>query len=225
MKTDERLQKDVMEELRWEPSLHASEIGVAVKDGVVTLTGEVDNYMLKMTTERATKRVKGVKVVVQEVKVNPSFAKQHTDAQIGQAIASAFEWHSEIPQEKLHVKVQDGWVTLDGEVDWNYQRQAAERTIETLKGIRGVSNLIIVRARVVVQDVQHKIVDAFKRNAVLDAQRIRVETNGNKVILRGKVHSWSERKEAEDAAWSAPGVLAVEDNLSVEDDQMVSDTF
>jgi len=217
MKTDEQIQKDVMEELRWEPSLHASEIGVAVKEGAVTLTGEVENYLLKLATERAAKRVKGVKVVVQEVKVNPYIGKQHTDVQIGQAIISALEWHSEVPQAKLSVKVQDGWVTLEGEVDWNYQRRAAEQTIEALKGVRGVTNLIRVKSSAVAQDVKYKILDALRRNAILEAQQIKVEADGSKVVLKGKVHSWTERKEAEEAAWAAPGVISVEDELIVSD--------
>lgn len=206
-----------MEELRWEPSLHASEIGVAVKEGAVTLTGEVENYLLKLATERAAKRVKGVKVVVQEVKVNPYIGKQHTDVQIGQAIISALEWHSEVPQAKLSVKVQDGWVTLEGEVDWNYQRRAAEQTIEALKGVRGVTNLIRVKSSAVAQDVKYKILDALRRNAILEAQQIKVEADGSKVVLKGKVHSWTERKEAEEAAWAAPGVISVEDELIVSD--------
>lgn len=206
-----------MEELRWEPSLHASEIGVAVKEGAVTLTGEVENYLLKLATERAAKRVKGVKVVVQEVKVNPYIGKQHTDVQIGQAIISALEWHSEVPQAKLSVKVQDGWVTLEGEVDWNYQRRAAEQTIEALKGVRGVTNLIRVKSSAVAQDVKYKILDALRRNAILEAQQIKVEADGSRVVLKGKVHSWTERKEAEEAAWAAPGVISVEDELIVSD--------
>lgn len=215
MKTDERLQEDVMDELRWEPMLHACEIGVAVKDGVVSLTGEVDSYALKLATERAAKRVLGVKVVAQEVTVKPTFGSKFTDEAIGHAIVRAFEWHTEIPHDKLNVKVQQGWVTLEGQVDWNYQRSAAERAIESLTGVRGVTNLIRVKSHIVAQDVRDKIMKALKRSAVVEAQQIKVETNGNKVILRGNVHSWAERKAAENAAWSAPGVMAVEDDLVV----------
>ncbi|GAB4033812.1 BON domain-containing protein [Spirosoma jeollabukense] len=214
MKTDETLQKDVMSELRWEPVLNAAEIGVAVKDGVVTLTGEVDNYLMKMAAERAAKRVKGVTVVTQEITVNSVFGG-HSDEEIGQAILRSFDWHSQVPQSMIKVKVQRGWVTLEGEVDWNYQSQAAERAVETISGVKGVSNLIRVKPQVIAQDVNLKIIDALKRNAVVEAQQIKVETNGNKVILRGKVHSWAERKEVENAVWSAPGVLIVEDDLVV----------
>ncbi|GAB4048954.1 BON domain-containing protein [Spirosoma litoris] len=214
MKTDKTLQNDVMEELRWEPVLNATEIGVAVKDGVVTLSGEVDNYMMKMAAERATKRVKGVTVVAQEITVKSILSGQ-SDEQIGQAISRSFDWHTQVPQDLVQAKVQHGWVTLEGEVDWNYQRQAAERSVETLSGVKGVSNLIRVKPKVVAKDVNVKIVDALKRNAVVEAQQIKVETNGNKVILRGKVHSWAERKEVENAVWAAPGVMAIEDDLVV----------
>ncbi|GAB4020187.1 BON domain-containing protein [Spirosoma koreense] len=214
MKTDETLQKDVMDELRWEPILHATEIGVAVKEGVVTLSGEVDSYGMKMAAEHAAKRVKGVKVVVQKVVVKPAL-DGHSDEQIGQAILRSFGWHSQVPQDMIQVKVQNGWVTLVGEVDWNYQLQAAERAVETISGVKGVSNLISVKPKVTAQDVAEKITDALKRNAAIEAQEIKVETNGNKVILRGKVHSWVERREIENAVWSAPGVLSIEDDLVV----------
>lgn len=215
MKTDEMLQKDVMDELRWEPVLHANEIGVAVKKGVVTLTGEVDNYAMKMATERAVKRVQGVEVVAQEVTVKSLFGAGHTDEHIGQAIVRSFEWHSELSHDNLDTKVQHGWVTLEGKVDWNYQRQAAERAVESLIGVKGVTNLIQVKPRVVAQDVKSKIEKAFSRSAVLEAQHIKVETNGTKVTLSGKVHTWAERREAERAAWAALGVTTVEDNLVV----------
>ncbi|QIP15130.1 BON domain-containing protein [Spirosoma aureum] len=215
MKTDETLQKDVMSELRWEPVLNAAEIGVAVKNGVVTLTGEVNNYLMKMAAERAAKRVTGVMVVAQEITVKPIDSEQHGDEQIGQAIIRSFGWHSQVPQDLIQVKVQHGWVTLEGEVEWNYQLQAAERAVETISGVKGVSNLIRVKPQVIAQDVNAKIIDALKRNAVVEAQQIKVETNGNKVTLRGKVHSWAERKEVENAAWAAPGVMAVEDDLVV----------
>ncbi|GAB4048925.1 BON domain-containing protein [Spirosoma litoris] len=215
MKTDEQIQKNVQDELRYEPLLHAAQIGVAVKQGVVTLTGEVDNYLMKIATERAAKRVQGVKVVVQEVGVKPIFGQPHTDEQIAQSIVSSFEWHSAVPAEKIRVKVQSGWVTLEGQVDWNYQRQAAERSVESLLGVKGVTNLITVHPVLLAKDVKSSIVDAFKRSAALEAQQITVETIGSKVRLHGKVHSWSERREAENTAWAAPGVLMVEDELVV----------
>jgi len=215
MKTDEQIQRDAQAELRYEPLLHASQIGVAVKDGVVTLTGEVDSYLMKIATERAVKRVQGVKVVVQEVAVKPTSGQPHTDEQIAHSVISSFRWHSAVPASQLNIKVQAGWVTLEGSVDWQYQRQAAEHAVEALMGVHGVTNLITVKPVVLAKDVKSSIIDAFKRSAALEAQKIIVETNGSKVTLRGKVHSWSERREAENTAWSAPGVLMVEDDLVV----------
>ncbi len=215
MKTDEMIQKDVMEELRWDPILNACQIGVGVSDGVVTLSGEVNTYQQKIATEQAAKRVEGVKAVAQEVIVVPLFGSQPSDVQIAHAIVSSFEWHTEIPNKKLEVKVQKGWVTLEGEVNWNYQRQAAERTVNSIGGVKGVTNLIRIKPIVEAQDIKKKIESAFKRSAVVEAQQIKVETNGNNVILGGKVHSWFERRAAETAAWSAPGVVSVTDNIVV----------
>lgn len=215
MKTDETIQRNVMDELRWEPALHASEIGVAVKNGIVTLTGEVENYSSKLATERAAKRVQGVKVVVQEVQVKPTFDTQHTDQQIGQAIVNAFQWHSDIPADNLKAKVQDGWVTLEGNVNWQYQRKAAEWAVEALMGVKEVTNKIEVKPQITAKDIKDKIVEAFHRSAALDAEQIIVEASGNKVTLSGKVHSWNERREAENTAWAAPGVQLVEDSLLV----------
>jgi osmotically-inducible protein OsmY len=216
MRLDSSLQADVMDELKWEPSLRASEIGVAVKDGVVTLSGYVDNYAMKLAAEKAVKRVKGVRVVAQEITVK-SGADRTTDEDIAHAIVNAFKWHSEIPEDTVKVRVQQGWVTLEGEVNWYYQKQAAERAVQFLMGVKGVNNFIAVKPKVAASDVKDKIVEALKRNAALEGQQIRVETIGNKVILRGQVHSWTERNEAEHAAWAAPGVMAVEDDLVVMD--------
>lgn len=215
MKTDENLQADVMEELRWEPTLHASQIGVAVKEGIVTLTGEVKSYVARTATERAAKRVQGVKAVVQEVGVKPGGGKQHSDEQIAHAIVQWLEWHSEIPQDLIDVTVQDGRVTLEGEVAWHFQRKAAVRSAESVLGVKGVNNHIRVKPGVEKVDVKNKIRNALKRSALVEAQQIKVETKGNQVVLKGKVHSWTERKEAEEAAWSAPGVTSVENDLVV----------
>jgi osmotically-inducible protein OsmY len=214
-KTDETIQADVMAELRWEPILQAATIGVSVNVGVATLSGEVDNYLMKLATEQAAKRVEGVKVVVQDVVVNTSLNPLDSDERLAHSIVSSFDWDSAVPQEKIDVKVQDGWITLEGQVDWNYQRLAAERALERLTGVKGVSNLINLKPRVLAQDIRNQIQKAFNRSAILEAQQIKVEANGTKVTLRGNVHSWAERREAEAAAWSAPGVTSVDDHLIV----------
>lgn len=215
IKTDEKLQTDVMDELRWEPILHASEVGVSVRNGVVTLTGQVDNYSMKVAAERAAQRVQGVEVMVQEVGVKPLFGTKHTDEAIAQAIVRSFEWHNEIPHARLDAKVEEGWITLTGEVEWNYEREAAGQAVKSLTGVKGVTNEIRVKPRAGGQNVKNRIVDAFRRSAVLEAQQIKVETNGSQVTLSGKVHTWADRREAVAAAWAAPGVTTVEDNLVV----------
>lgn len=223
IKTDEKIQTDVMDELRWEPILHASEIGVSVRNGVVTLTGQVDNYSMKMAAERAAQRVQGVEVMVQEVGVNPLFGTRHTDEEIAQAIMRSFEWHNEIPHANLDAKVEEGWITLTGEVEWNHEREAAAQAVKSFMGVKGVTNEIHVKPRAGAQDVKNKIVNAFRRSAVLEAQQIRVETDVqirvetdvSKVTLSGKVHTWADRREAAAAAWAASGVTTVEDNLVV----------
>ncbi len=214
-KPDEIIQADVMAELRWEPILQAATIGVSVKDGVATLTGEVDTYLMKLATEQAAKRVEGVKVVVQDVVVNTSLTPLDSDERLAHSIVSSFDWDSAVPQNQIAVKVQAGWITLDGQVDWNYQRLAAERALERLTGVKGVSNLITLKPRVVARDIRNQIEKAFKRSAVLEAQQIKVEANGTEVTLRGHVQSWAECREAEEAAWSAPGVASVENRLIV----------
>jgi len=186
-----------------------------VSEGVVTLSGEVNTYRKKIATEHAAQRVEGVRAIVQEIIVTPVSVNQYSDLQIAHAIISSFEWHTEIPHEDLKIKVQKGWVTLEGEVNWNYQRQAAERTVNSIGGVKGVTNLIRIKPIVEAQDIKKKIESAFKRSAVVEAQQIKVETNGNNVILGGKVHSWFERRAAETAAWSAPGVVSVTDNIVV----------
>ncbi len=215
MKTDEMIQKDVTEELHWDPILNACKIGVAVSEGVVTLSGEVNTYRKKIATEHAAQRVEGVRAIVQEIIVTPVSVNQYSDLQIAHAIISSFEWHTEIPHEDLKIKVQKGWVTLEGEVNWNYQRQAAERMVSSIGGVKGLTNLIIVKPIVEAQDVKNKISNALKRSAIVKAQKIKVETNGNKVTLAGRVRSWYERRAAEAAAWSAPGITSVVDNITI----------
>lgn len=215
MKTDSELQKDVLAELQWEPSVKANDIGVIVKDGVVTLTGNVDSFSEKWESEHAALRVSGVKAAANEIEVRLPGDYERTDEDIALAVTSALKWNSLVPEKRIRAVVEDGWVTLKGEVEWLYQKSSAETAVRHLIGVRGVINEVTIRPRVMPSEVKGKIEAAFKRNAALDAQGIQVETNAGKVTLRGKVHSWAERDEAWQAAWSAPGVNEVKDNLTI----------
>jgi osmotically-inducible protein OsmY len=216
VKSDAQLQKDVMEELVWDPSVGRSEIGVAASGGVVTLSGQVDSYPKKTAAIKAAERVSGVRAVADEVTVKLLSSFVRTDTDIAHKVAEALRWDTEVPDQKVKARVDGGWVWLDGEVDWEYQRAAAFRAVRYLTGVVGVSNNITLRKRAWAPEVRTRIVSALKRSADIDASRITVEANDGEVVLRGRVHSWSARSDAEQAAWSAPGVTKVKDELMVQ---------
>jgi osmotically-inducible protein OsmY len=216
MKTDLQIQKDVMEEIKWEPLLNAAEIGVAVKNGIVTLSGNVNSYLKKVAAEKAAKKVAGVKAVAEDIMVgiSPSFIK--TDAEIAEAVISALKWHSAVQEEKIKIKVENGIVRLQGEVEWDYQRNNAKSAIENLSGVRTVINSITVRPKTTPADIQQKISAAFHRSATIDSGKITAEVLGGKVILHGAVRSFAEKEDAETVAWNAPGILSVDNQLEIE---------
>ena len=220
MKMDAELQRDVMNELKWEPTIHAAEIGVRVKDGMVTLSGDVDSYSKKWAIDRAVRRVSGVKAVTEEIKVTLPGSYKRTDEDIVKSVINVLKWNIWVPDDRVKVRVKDGWITLTGDVDWYYQKEHAENAVRHLIGVVGVSNSIIIKPKlptVKAFEVKNGIEDALKRNARLlrDAEKIQVEISGSKVILRGSVGSWADFDEAEYAAYCAPGVSEVENNIRV----------
>ena len=211
---DQSLRQAVMDELEWEPSINAAHIGVTANNGAVTLTGHVDGYTEKWAAERAAGRVNGVKAVVEELKVRYPF-ETPDDNDIAKSAINALSWDMEVPSNKVTVKVEKGWVTLSGSVDWYFQSSAAEGDVRKLRGVVGVTNTIKIKPRVQGSDVKAKIKAAFARNAQIDAGNINVMADGGKVTLTGNVDSWYERNLAENTAWSAPGVTQVEDRLII----------
>lgn len=210
------LRKDVVEELEWDPSIDARTIGVAVEDGIVALTGHVESYAAKTTAERIVKRVHGVTGVANDVEVKLASGAARDDIDIARSAVNALEWNVSVPKNVVKVTVTKGWVTLDGNVEWYYQKRAAEEAVLYLAGVRGVTNSIAVTSKPVhVEDVKGKIEAALKRNAEIDAKKIAVRASDGKVTLTGTVRSFIERQDAVSAAWSAPGVTNVVDEIRV----------
>lgn len=215
MKTDLEIKNDILEELTWQPNIDQTQIGVIVENGTVMLTGVVDDYHKKMAAEKAVKRVKGVKALAGDIQVKYGTNYQKTDIEIGKAIVKAFDWNTSVPEDKISIEVRDGWVSLSGEVESAYQRDAATRVAENIMGVKWINNIITLKQTIQIGDVKENIAKAFKRSADIEADRITVEVNGDVVKLKGKVHSLKEKKAAQKTAYFSPGVSRIENELEV----------
>ena len=217
MKSDMQLQKDVLDELKWDPAVNAEQIRVEVKDGLVTLAGRVECFAEKWAAEWAAKRVAGVKALAVEIRVEPTRFRELTDADLARAAENALKWHAHVPQNRIKVRVEKGRITLEGEVEKQFEREIALQVVLHLAGVRAVNNQIVLKPKVEPTEVKAKIEAAFQRSALVDAKRITVKAEGGKVILTGTVCTWVEYQDAERAAWAAPGVREVKNLLKIED--------
>jgi osmotically-inducible protein OsmY len=221
MKTDLEIKQDVIEELKWEPFLNASQIGVSVKEGVVTLSGSIDSYSKKIAAEKATKNVSGVKAVALDLEVNLPGSSIRNDTDIAEAVVNALKWHSAVRENKINVKVESGVVTLEGIVDWEFQKNSARMMVENLMGVKGIVNTIQIKQKTSIEDIKQKVSAAFHRSATIDASGIDIEIIDNKAILKGNVRSWAEKEDAENAVWSANGIERVDNRLEIKTDELV----
>ena len=215
MKSDSEIERDIRDELKWDPDLDADDIAVSVKNGVVTLAGFTKSYTDRWEAEAAAKRVAGVLAVANDIEVRLPEIDRRPDPDIARDAVTALKAQLPISYDRIKVVVKDGWITLEGAVEWQYQKSTAEYAVRKLKGVKGVTNVITVKPKVEPSELKRKIQEAFKRNAEVDANRITVEVKGSEVVLKGSVRSWIEREEAERVAWSAPGVTMVDDRIVV----------
>lgn len=215
MRSDNEIKRDVEDELKWNPDIVSTDVAVAVKNGVVTLTGFMPSYMQKYEAEKAAKRVAGVVGVANDIEVRLPSVDERPDPEIARDAVTELKKRLPVSWERIKPIVKDGWVMLEGEVEWNYQRQTAEDAVRSIKGVKGVTNSILLKPQAKPTDIKKKIEEAFRRNAEIDASRIQVEAHDGTVVLKGNVRSWAEREEAERAAWAAPGVIKVDDRISV----------
>lgn len=213
MRTDSELRTSVTAELSWDPSIRDEDIATAVKDGVVTLAGSIDTYAQRYAAERAVERVNGVRAIVNDLTVK--LQMERSDADLAHAAVNALRWNIQVPDERIKVKVANGWLTIEGEVDRYFEKEAAERAVRYLMGVKGVNNLITLRAMPTPADVKQRIRASLKRQAEFDADQVTVETSGSRVTLRGTTRSVAERRDTERAAWNAPGVTRVDNNITV----------
>jgi osmotically-inducible protein OsmY len=215
MKSDSEIERDVKDELSWNPDLDATDIAVSVKKGVVTLTGFVKSYTDKFEAEAAAKRVNGVVAIANDIEVRMPSVDERPDPEIARDAVAAIKSQLPISSAKIKVIVKNGWITLEGQVEWQYQRSTAEHAVRRIKGLKGVSNMIQLKPHAQPSEIKRKIQEAFRRNAEVDSNRIVVEADGSVVTLKGTVRSWVEREEAERTAWAAPGVTSVVDQIVV----------
>jgi osmotically-inducible protein OsmY len=215
MTDDEKVQQDILDQIKWSPVLSTSRIGVSVRNGIVTLSGQVDTYQKKLEAAKEVKKVAGVKAIAEDIQVVLSPRHQKPDADLAESILVALQWHTSIPQDKIKVYVADGVVTLEGEVEWDYERTSAANLVSNLVGVRQVINAISLRKNPTIRNLKNKILAAFHRSATIDASKIQVEIIDSKAILKGKVRSYAEKEDAESGARSTPGILEVDNKLQV----------
>jgi len=215
MKTDTDIQKDVMDELKWDPIMQSAEIGAIVQDGIVTLVGYVDNYSQRLAAENAVKRVKDVRAVAIDLAISLPDEQRRSDTDLAAAALNALKWSSFVPEDKIRLKVDGGWITMEGEVEWQFQKESAYSAVSDLIGVHGVINRINVRPNITPVIVKDVIKKALERSADIEADSINILTDGGRIVLKGKVRSWAERKEVERAVWATPGVIEVKDELII----------
>lgn len=223
MKNNADLQRDVQNAILWEPLLNEAEIGVTVNDGIVTLSGTVDSYSKKLEAEHATKNVAGVKAIVEKIEIKFANSWSKSDNEIAMEVLNALKWNWQVPHEKVRIKVENGWITLEGELTWNYQSEAAKKAVHHLMGVTGVTNNITIRSEINDTIERHDVEAALGRNGSIDASEINVKVSGTKVTLTGSVNSWYDKEEAARIAWNTPGIWKVDNELEVQYDYSLMD--